>query len=291
MIYLSHQPQAPLHLAVEAIWLYAGYRPPHRLERVLPSGTIEWVINLREDVFRCYHPETYRPIDDQPGALIAGPRSRVQVIDTEQQTEIMGVHLRPGGMRYLSAVPAHEFADRDVPLENLWGRWAGDLREQLMVASTPKEKVLALERLLAERFCPERRPHRAVAAALPRLEPGGAPLKQAELAADLGLSARRFIEVFTSSVGLTPKVYARIRRFQKALRTIHGAGDLDWADLAFDCGWYDQAHMIRDFKEFSGLTPSEYGRLQGEFMLHVPVEEQGQICPIPGGQSVAECTR
>jgi AraC-like DNA-binding protein len=291
MIYLSHKPAPPLHLAVEAIWLYSGYQPPHRLERILPSGTIEWVINLREKRFRCYDPKTFQTMADHPGAIIAGPRSRVQIIDTEQQTEIMGVHLRPGGQRLLTGIPAHEFAERDVPLENLWGSRADDFRQQLIAAPTPREKLLSLERLLAERLCLDRRPHRAVPEALRRLEPSDTPLRQADLAAELGLSSRRFIEVFTACVGLTPKVYARIRRFQKALISIHGTASFDWARLALDCGWCDQAHMIRDFKQFSGLTPAQYGRLQGEFMLHVPIEERGQICPIPASELVSECPR
>ena len=283
MIYLKHQPAAPLGLAVEAIWLYAGYQPPHRLERLLPSGTVEWVVNLREDRFRCYDPETFQLKDKLPGTLITGPRSRVQVIDTEQQAEVMGIHFRPGGMRYLCKVSAGEFAEQDVALEQLWGRCAMDLREQLILAPTPKAKILLLQRLLHERLSFDRPPHRAVPEALARLETGASPLKQSDLAAGLGLSHRRFIEVFTDSVGLSPKVYARLRRFQIALGVIHGTRGLDLADLAYDCGWYDQSHMIRDFKQFSGLTPLEYARLKGEHLLHVPVGEGGQICPIQLG--------
>lgn len=280
MIYLSHQPRPPLGLAVEAIWLFSGYRPAHRLERVLPSGTIEWVINLRADVFHSYDPRDLHRCETQPGSLIAGPRSRVQVIDTSQQAEIMGVHLRPAGLGMLSRIPADEFAEKDVPLECVWGRFADQCREELIEAGSPREKILTLERLLTERLSLGRLPHRVIPEALRRLEPGETPLNLAGLAADLGLSSRRFIEVFTESIGLSPKVYARIRRFQKALRRIHGSPRADWADLAFDCGWYDQAHMIRDFRQFADLTPAEYGRSQGEFMLHVPVEERGQNCPI-----------
>ncbi|TVR52584.1 MAG: AraC family transcriptional regulator [Puniceicoccaceae bacterium] len=291
MIYLSYRPSPPLSLAVEAIWLYAGYSPPHRLERVLPSGTIEWVINLRADRFLCYHPETYEPVEATAGALVAGPRASVQIIDTEQQREIMGVHLRPGGMQILTGIPADAVAGRDVPLEELWGGRAAILRERLLGVPTPQEKIREVERWLAGDLRVERTPHRAVAEALRRLEADEAPVKLGDLAAELGLSSRRFIEVFTAGVGLTPKVYASIRRFQKALRTIHRTARCGWADLAIDCGWYDQAHMIRDFKRFSGLTPAEYARLQGDFMLHVPVEERGQICPIPKPEVMVGCRR
>lgn len=79
-------------------------------------------------------------------ALEKLPRSSVQVIDTEQQTEIMGAHLRPGGMHYLSPVPASEFAERDVPLECLWGAEARHLREQLIAGDTESLHRLAKSR-------------------------------------------------------------------------------------------------------------------------------------------------
>jgi AraC-like DNA-binding protein len=291
MIYQTRKPTLPLASAVESIWIYSGYRPPHSLERVLPSGTIEWVINLHEDRLRCYNPETLQPLQTLPGSLIAGPRSSFQVIDTEQQTEIMGVHFRAGGMRYFSSIPADEFAELDVPLDCLWGRSVNELREQLTAGRTPHAKIQVLETWLTQKFCDRRKPHRCVAEAVRRLEPGESPTNLAALAADLGLSSRRFIEVFRESVGLTPKVYARLRRFQSALQRIHGAKNLNWADIAFDGGWCDQAHLIRDFKQFSGLTPAEYGRMQGEFTLHVPVEERGQICPIPDSEHTVESAR
>lgn len=291
MIYLTRIPQAPLSMAVESLWLYCGYQPPHRLERVLPSGTAELILNIRADEFRCYNPDTLEMCDRLPGALIVGPKTGVQIIDTEQQLEVMGVHLRPGGMLALSRIPAGEFADEDVPLATIWGSFAAEIQERIRFAQSPAARLQTLEVLLTQRMRSELVPHRMIPEALRRLEPDQAPVKLASLAASLGLSSRRFIEIFTSHIGIPPKIYARIRRFQRALRAIHGSTVPSWADLAFDCGWYDQAHMIRDFKQFSGLTPAEYGRLQGEHMLHVPVKERGQICPIPKSRPMAECGR
>ena len=75
---------------------------------------------------------------------------------------------------------------------------------------------------------------------------------------ELGISHRRFIEVFHRAVGLTPKRFCRIRRFPRVLREAHQAPVIRWTDVAAMCGYTDQAHLIHDFRAFSGLTPAEY---------------------------------
>ncbi len=291
MIYETLKPAPPLALAVESIWIYSGYRPPHFLERVLPSGTIEMIVQLEDEPLRCYDPDSFQLTQVMRGPLLVGARSEVQIIDTEQQLDVMGVHFRPGGIRSMFSMPADEISGMDVSVDNLWPGFGDQLAECLATASTPIRKLRVMERLLQRRMKMDREPHRAIPFALEKLEAIDEPLPIGALASDIGLSSRRFIEVFSSHVGLAPKTYARIRRFQRALETIHQRQHRSWADLAFDCGWYDQAHMIRDFKQFSGLTPVQYESLNGEFMLHVPVEERGQICPIPDARPVAGSAR
>ena len=87
----------------------------------------------------------------------------------------------------------------------------------------------------------------------------------------ISLSPRRFIELFNDQVGMTPKVFCRVRRFQRALEEIQRRRNLKWAELAPDCGYYDQAHFICDFKEFCGLTPADYLNQASEYPNFVPV--------------------
>src|SRR3984893_9100332 len=90
--------------------------------------------------------------------------------------------------------------------------------------------------------------------------------KIAAVADRIGLSARRFIDVFRKEVGLTPKLFCRVRRFQKVLRLVQRGRPVAWADVALDCGYYDQAHFIHDFRAFSGLTPTAYLQVWGEHL-------------------------
>lgn len=92
----------------------------------------------------------------------------------------------------------------------------------------------------------------------------------AAVAQEIGLSQRTFINLFAREVGMTPKLYCRVRRFNRALRMVHRREDVDWAEVALACGYFDQPHMIRDFRAFADLTPSKYLELRTEHLNHVP---------------------
>jgi AraC-like DNA-binding protein len=87
----------------------------------------------------------------------------------------------------------------------------------------------------------------------------------------VGLSQRRFIELFNEQVGLTPKVFCRVRRFQHAIRRAHRNRAINWSELAVDCGYFDQAHLIHDFQAFSGLTPAAWAAQRTNHLNHVPI--------------------
>ena len=87
----------------------------------------------------------------------------------------------------------------------------------------------------------------------------------------IGYSQKHFSDLFRKSVGVTPKAYLKIMRFQKALRTIDAAGDIDWATVAAECGFYDQSHFINDFKHFSGFTPEQYAKMCTNYPNYIPV--------------------
>src|SRR5438309_1729813 len=121
MSYYSYIPRAPLGGFVELFWMYEGYNPPHTKERVLPNGSLELVINLREDVLRIYEREDHRQFQKFRGCVLAGAHSEFFVIDTASQSSIMGVHFRPGGAFPFFNLPAGELRDLHLSLDTLWG--------------------------------------------------------------------------------------------------------------------------------------------------------------------------
>jgi AraC-like DNA-binding protein len=280
MFYRFYTPGPPLGDFVGRLWQCSD-KPPHSRERILPSGTIELVFNLCDDEIRIYDPADYDRCTRFSGAVVSGAYSTFFVIDPLQHASIIGVHFRPGGAFPFLGVPAGELANTHVDLATLWGPLAGQLRERLR-AATPAQRFSVLEAALVSRLhhTPER--HNAVSVALDSFEQIGAEVRVRDVARRVGLSQRRFIQVFATEVGLTPKLYYRIRRFHQARQLVRKARALDWAAVAAECGYFDQSHLIRDFCAFSGLSPMVYLGQRSEHVLpnHVPQTGVGQFFPI-----------
>jgi transcriptional regulator GlxA family with amidase domain len=147
-----------------------------------------------------------------------------------------------------------------VPLDALWGRRALTLREQLLEARTATERFAIIEILLLEMSRRKLSRHAAVRYAIEAFRSGRRAPSIAAVTERTGLSARRFIELFRREVGLTPKVFCRVARFRDVVNGIKGSSSVDWAQTALDCGYFDQAHFSHDFREFAGMSPSDYLR-------------------------------
>ncbi|MBX6420675.1 MAG: AraC family transcriptional regulator [Nevskia sp.] len=266
---LVYVPPAPLSDFVDRFWYCEHPNPAHRYERVMPSGRMALVVNLVEDRLSCRFGD--RPPQYSRGICIAGAYLQHAVLDTAEQRRIMGVHFKPGGMFPFLAPPAEAFTDTDVSLEDLWGARAHSLHQQLIDTPTPQAKFAILERALLSYAARPLKLHPAVAHALRELERVPAMRTISELARETRISPKRFIRLFREQVGYTPKYYCRVRRFQRVLRMIERSRTVEWAGIAVDCGYYDQAHFIRDFRAFSGWNPSAYLTVRGERVQHIPL--------------------
>jgi len=252
-MYLTHKPARPLDSLVENLWWLAD-APAYACERIVPAGTFELVINLDEDEIRVYGPDG--AARRHAGAVVSGAFTRSFVVDTREHVSLMGVHFKPGGARAFLGPRADEFTDKHVELAALWSPAAADrLRDALCSAAGAAERFAILERTLQQRFIPSLAGCRFVRTLLSR---PGSPV--AEVAERIGRSHRSFIEVFSAEVGMTPKLFLRIRRFQRAFALAGKPCKPAWAQLALDCGYCDQSHLIRDFVELAGVTPAGYVR-------------------------------
>jgi AraC-like DNA-binding protein len=246
---------------------------PFALERVLPTGAAQLIINLKDDETRAYDLEGRATT--AAAAVLVGPRTTFEIIDSDEQEYVVAAVFRPGGTRAFFPGPAHDSAGRAIDLALLWPPAAvARLRDQLLSAPSPDAALEVLERALLDAWR-DHRGHRAVAAALAAFTRGPAVARVRDVADAVGLSPRRFIEAFTNEVGLTPKQFCRVHRFQRALAQAHAEIEVDWAAVALACGYYDQAHFIHDFRAFSGLTPTGYRRARTAFQNHVTFLQSG----------------
>jgi AraC-like DNA-binding protein len=249
-------PGLPLSGFVDQFWLLEGVRLPHDRERVLPDGTIELIFDLGPDA---------------PAApLVSGARSTSFVIGTGRPLSIMGVSFAVGGAFPFLDVPAGEIQDMLVPLGTLWGPWADRLQGELIEAPTPGRKCCILERGLLARATRPLARHPAVSAALAEFARAHLAKPVGDVARRVGLSPKQLLRVFRDEVGLTPKLFSRVRRFQATLSAVDGRRAA-WAAIAHDCGYADQAHLIRDFRAFSGLSPTAYLASRGKNRNHIPL--------------------
>jgi AraC-like DNA-binding protein len=242
---------------------------PHVLERILPTGAAQLIVNLKEDRTRLYEADPPHRCVSTCGTILAGIQSRYQIIDTSEQEYVAGVAFRPGGSAAFVRAPADETRDVLTPLETLWGRQStADLREQLLERDDPDSQLDAIENALQERLRPGGR-HPAIEFALAAFDRVPLTANIGAVTNAVGMSAKRFIERFTTEVGVTPKRHCRIRRFQRALARAYRGERVDWTQLALDCGYWDQAHFIHEFRLFSGLTPTGYQTSRTAFQNHV----------------------
>jgi AraC-like DNA-binding protein len=144
------------------------------------------------------------------------------------------------------------------------------LREQLQTIDTPGGRFQILEQFLLARLARSRTIHPVVTFALKAFEDGPSPPTISSVTGQIGLSQTRFIQLFREAVGLTPKQFCRILRFQHVLCSVEKSTPHTWTDLALTCGYYDQAHFIHDFQAFSGLTPGAYLAQRSHHRNHVP---------------------
>jgi len=247
----------PLSDFVDFLWLSQGYVQPHAAERILPAGRMDLVVSLDETT--------------SWGALCSGARSSSIVLNTTRPLTLLGVGFKPGGGFPFFPCPAGELQNTSVALDTLWGPTANSLREQLLEAATPPERFAILEEHLLKRLrnAPERHP--AVRYALHAFQTAPSAVTVAAVVERTGLSPRKLIEVFRNQVGLTPKMFSRICRFRRVIGSIRPGAQIDWADIALACGYFDQSHFIHDFHEFAGLSPAAYLRNRTANPNHVRI--------------------
>ncbi len=206
MLYLLHTPRPPLDRYIERLWLVTGGQAPRR-DRILPSGTVELVINLLDDHVRIDRTERSAKARSYSGAVVSGTYSSAFVVDAAQHAAMMGVHFRPGGAPPVLGVPSAALTEAHVDLANLWSETAArELRDRLCLALTPEKRFRILEQALLGRLPAGRRVHPAVPMALARFGPDGSGSSVRDVSRESGLSHRRLLTLFSFGQRVPPAV-------------------------------------------------------------------------------------
>jgi len=247
-VYREYCPTPPLAPYVECFWTKridvsrTGVR-----QRVLPDGCMDILFYLGAD--------RRQP----PTGLVIGTMTQAVLVDGSDGGRIVAVRFRPGAAIAFLAVPAHELTDTKVALADVWHD-ADPLRERLRAADSLRAGVSELERELLLRLAAVRPLDPLIRAAVGALrQTNGEPARIGELARTLGVSRQHLAQKFKIHVGVGPKEFERVVRMTRLTERLLAPGrPKSTAELAYDLGYYDQAHMIHEFKALTGLTPREY---------------------------------
>jgi AraC-like DNA-binding protein len=216
-------------LFIERYWILETDGRDPQIQRIVPDGRPELIVNL-ENPFESLSRGEWRV---QPQAFVVGQLTGPLLVRPKGRAKILGMRLRPHAPALVLGAPIHELANRAVALDDFSLRVAGFESIERLLANTAKE------------------PDALVGEAV-RLASGIWDVEQ--LALRLGVSRRHLERRFREQVGIPPKLFCRLQRFQRVFRAVEDG--IGWAQAALDCGYYDQAHLLRDFREFSGSAPA-----------------------------------
>jgi AraC-like DNA-binding protein len=193
--------------------------------------------------------------------FVGGLHDTYALVESTGRQSGVEVYLTPVGAALVTGVPMRHLRGQVVALDDLFGALGGLVREELLEAPGWRERFAIVDRFILARISDAEPPPACLIRALARLHSARGAAEIGSLTTELGCSRRYLIGLFNDHVGLPPKLYARILRFQHALELADG-GAIGWAEVAQRCGYYDQAHMIHDFRQFTGHSPTAYQALK-----------------------------
>jgi AraC-like DNA-binding protein len=253
---------------VELIWESEG-TATEDLDRHYPHGRIELLLNLGGDRFDLVDP-------DGPGfesTWLVGILMRPTVCTQPRRHRVLGIRLHPTGAYALFATPLREITGLVVELRDVVGACADELVDRCRAADSTEERFRLAAAWTAARVGGALPVDPALAWATNEIEARHGDVSIARLRAETGFSKARLVDAFRAQVGVTPKQFARIVRFRRALAMVEG-GPASLAAVALETGYYDQPHFNAEFRELAGLTPGEL--LLARYPSGVPILPQGR---------------
>jgi len=266
-----HHPAPPLALFIDYFYYYTGFAPVHSVDRFLPDGEVQVIFDLTDYPKYIYDNQTLKEIQSCRKVWFSGFRTEPITIPSGKESEMVIVQFRKGKALPFLKEPMYTLTNTVVDAELVMEPALLDIRDQLVEETTPERKLYLLEKRLSEIYSKQLFENIFIDYAVSRILASPDSCSIGDISDRAGYSHKTMIRYFREHVGVTPKEFLKVVRFQKAILQIENQGKVDWQEVAFDCGFYDQSHFIADFRCFSGFTPTDYLRSRGEFLNYIPV--------------------
>lgn len=241
----------------DAYWGYSDIRNGEARSRHMPGGGSPFIINIGEPLS---HPDPTQPekLEPSPQGFFAGLHDRYAVTHSRGVSRGVQINFTPIGAYLMAGMSMHELVNTPADVEDIFGEAARDLIDVMHTAPDWETRFNAIDAFIARRLLRAKPASPAVVWAWQMIEESGGQVSVTELAEQLGWSRKHLAAQFREYIGMPPKQIARITRFSRAIDAMERGDERRWTELAMSCGYYDQAHFNRDFREFAGVTPSEY---------------------------------
>ena len=264
MEYIGRAPAPPLDRFIDDIYCLTGV-PRHRRLNVPPMPSAHLLINLAGAI-RLYDSDPAVPPAAFTDGWFMGVWTRRFLIEYPTPVRVVGVHFKPWGISPFVDMPSSELRDRWLPVDAVWERSLDRMRDRIASATSTGEILQILEDELRSRLVPaSSRGLELVDHTAGRLEASWGAVSVGALADSAGVSGNHLATQFKSHLGVTPKRVARIYRFARLILSVDALHPVDWSQLAEAAGYFDQAHFSKEFKDFTGHTPTAYLALRHRF--------------------------
>jgi AraC-like DNA-binding protein len=275
MNFSVHELTDEMSTHIESIFHYDAFIPDHTTERVVPTGHVFLLFELDGFTRHTYQSDDLKPNGTHRKAWISGQQNKHLTISAHPHSEMLVVQFKPAGGRPFFHQPMALFTDRVFPAEDVFGSAVLDLRESMMKARNAEDKMALVANWLEARIRSDLTPPDKLTAVIQALQ--AEPVaNHADAIQPYPNSQKHLIEQFKQYVGLTPKSYHRILRFNDLLATIQNQQSIQWSEVSYLSGYADQSHFIKEFKHFSGYNPKE-------FIHHDWQHESGNFFPLDRG--------
>jgi AraC-like DNA-binding protein len=262
--YIGRAPAPPLDRFIDDIYCLTGV-PRHRRLNVPPMPSAHLLINLAGPI-RLYDSDPAMPPAVFTDGWFMGVWTRRFLIEYQTPVRVVGVHFKPWGISPFVDMPSSELRDRWLPVDAVWERSLDRMHDRIASATSTGEILQILEDELRSRLVPA--PSRGLELVdhmAGRLEASWGAVSVGALSDSAGVSGNHLATQFKYHLGVTPKRVARIYRFARLILSVDALHPVDWSQLAEAAGYFDQAHFSKEFKDFTGHTPTAYLTLRRRF--------------------------
>jgi len=261
MLYRELPPVPELADYIRCIWILEGTPSIEEADAIFPDGSMELVFH--------YGTPMTRILDDgtsyqQSRAMLVGQISKRITLQPTDAIGIIGIRFHPWGAFAFLPMPLHEITDQDFSLELVWGNDIRELQDRVFHQSK-EDAIHAIQQFMLRKLSANNvYQTTSIRQVVSHINRNQGNVRIDELASMSNLSERQFNRRFSTMVGLSPKNFAGIVRFQHFFREVEKQQQQNLGTIALSCGYYDQSHFIREFKQYAGVSPGEYFKSEGK---------------------------